>query len=80
MPGQVETFSDEFVKDPPELPPGPVVDETDSIIVPADMPAGTYKLEIGIVSEQTDKPVVQLGIKGRTRDGWYALSKIEITK
>ena len=80
MPGQVETFSDEFVKDPPELPSGPVVDETDSIIVPADMPAGTYKLEIGIVGEQIDKPVVQLGIKGRTRDGWYALSKIEITK
>jgi hypothetical protein len=80
MPGQIETFSDEFVKDPPELPPGPVVDETDSVVVPYDMPAGTYRLAIGIVGEQTAAPVVQLGIKGRTQDGWYPLSEIEITK
>jgi hypothetical protein len=96
MPGHVETFSDEFIKDPPELPPGPVVDVTDQIVVPANMSAGLYRLAIGVVgfhrvdavppsnrgqdARDTWKPVVQLGIKGRTQDGWYQLSKIEITK
>ena len=80
MPGHVETFSEEFVKDPPALPLGPVVSVTDRVVVPADMPAGAYRLEIGIVGEQTSEPVVQLGIKGRTQDGWYPLSKIELTK
>jgi hypothetical protein len=80
MPGHVETFSDEFIKDPPELPPGPIVDVTDSVVVPADMRAGLYRLAIGIVGEQTPEPVVQLGIKGRTQEGWYPLSEIEITK
>jgi hypothetical protein len=113
MPGHVETFSEEFIKAPPELPPGPVVDVTDRVVVPGDMPAGLYRLAIGIVGEQTcgegvppsrpagilsgerkqgqdalatqgqdglATPVVQLGIKGRTRDGWYPLGEIEITK
>jgi hypothetical protein len=80
MPGHVETFSEEFIKDPPELPRGPVVDVTDRVIMPANMPAGLCRLAVGIVSEQTPEPVVQLGIKGRTQDGWYPLSKIEITK
>jgi hypothetical protein len=80
MPGHVETFSEEFVKDPPALPLGPVVSVTDRVVVPADMPAGAYRLEIGIVGEQTSEPVVQLGIKGRTQDGCYPLSKIELTK
>ena len=80
MPGHVETFSEEFIKDPPELPQGPVVDVTDSVIVPANMPTGLYRLAIGIVGEQEPEPVVQLGIKGRTQDGWYPLGEIEITK
>ena len=105
MPGHVETFSEEFIKDPPELPPGPLVDVTDRVVVPADMPAGRYRLAIGIVGGQTcgegvppsrpagilpaerkqgqdalATPVVQLGIKGRTQDGWYPLSEIEVTK
>jgi hypothetical protein len=80
MPGHVETFSEEFIKAPPELPPGPVVDVIDRVVVPGDMPAGRYRLAIGVVGGKSTEPVVQLGIKGRTRDGWYSLSEIEITK
>ena len=80
LPGHVETFSEEFIKDPPELPLGPVVNVTDHVVVPDNMPAGLYRLAIGIVGEQEPEPVVQLGIKGRTQDGWYPLSEIEITK
>jgi hypothetical protein len=80
MPGHVETFSEEFVKDPPELLPGPVVNVTDRIVVPADMPAGRYRLAVGIVGGQSNEPVVQLGIKGRTQDGWYPISEIDVTK
>jgi len=80
MPGHVETFSEDFIKDPPELPPGSVVDVTDRVVVPDNMPIGLYRLAIGIVDEQTMEPVVQLGIKGREQDGWYPLSEIEITK
>jgi hypothetical protein len=80
MPGHVETFSEEFIKDPPELPPGPVVDVTDRIVVPADLPAGRYRLAIGIVGGKSTEPIVQLGIKGRIQDGWYPLSEVEIIK
>ena len=80
MPGHVETFSEEFINDPPDLPPGPIADVADRVVVPADVPAGLYRLAIGIVGEQTPEPVVQLGIEGRTQDGWYPLSEIEITK
>jgi len=79
MPGHVDTFSEEFIKNPPELPAGPVIDVIDSVAVPADMPTGSYKLAIGIVGERTSEPVVQLGIKGRAPDGWYPLGEIEIT-
>jgi hypothetical protein len=80
MPGHVETFSEEFIKAPPELPPGPVADVIDIVEVPDDMPAGRYRLAIGVVGGKSTEPVVHLGIKGRTKDGWYPLSKIEITK
>jgi hypothetical protein len=79
LPGEVETFTEEFIKNPPDLPPGPVVEAIDRLTLPADIPAGTYRLAVGIVGEQTLEPVVRLGIKGRTDDGWYPLSEIRIS-
>jgi len=79
MPGTVETFTEEFIKNPPDLPPGPVVEVIDRLPLPADIPAGTYYLVVGIVGEQTFEPVVRLGIKARTDDGWYPLSEIKIS-
>jgi len=78
--GHVDTFSEEFAKNPPDLPAGPVVNVADHVIVPAEMPAGLYSLAIGIIDEGTSEPVVQLGIEGRTQDGWYPLSEIRIAK
>ena len=78
MPGEVETFTEEFMKNPPDLPLGPVVDVADRMTLPGDMPAGVYRLDIAIVAEQTEEPIVRLGIKGRTEDGWYRLSTIQL--
>lgn len=83
MPGSVETFTEEFIKNPPDLPPGPVVGVTDHVTLPKNMLAGVYRLAIGVVSESGNsagfEPVVQLGIKGRTEDGWYPLSELRIS-
>lgn len=50
----------------------------DAIIIPWDMPAGNYQLQIGIVERQSHKPKVKLAIEGRDTEGWYSLGKIEI--
>ncbi|MHC4510053.1 MAG: DUF4832 domain-containing protein [Planctomycetota bacterium] len=79
MPGSVETFTEEFMKNPPDLPLGPVVEVIDRVVLPADIPAGTYRLAIGVVAEKSPELVIRLGIKGRTEDGWYPLSEIQVS-
>ena len=40
----------------------------------ADLPAGSYKLAVGLFLQRKTKPAVyRLGIQGRTTDGWYVL-------
>lgn len=78
LPGSIELFTEEFFKEPKDLPPGPIHDVSDTITLPADMPAGTYTLSVGIV--ETSAPVVRLAIKGRAGDGWYPLSKVQVVK
>jgi hypothetical protein len=78
LPGEIELFTDEFFKQPADLPPGKVVDVDDSIHLPANLTPGDYKLSLGVVDEQGTQPVVQLGIAGRSEDGWYPLSTISI--
>lgn len=51
----------------------------DAVYLPAEVTAGTYQLEIGIVDRQNHEPVVQLAIEGRRPDGWYPLGTIQIT-
>jgi len=77
MPGSVPVFTPEFLHAPPDLPPGPVTPIAETIALPADLAPGQYELAIGVVDE-TLKPVVRLGIRGRDSDGWYPLSRIEI--
>jgi len=79
MPGSIDTFTDDFFGEPADLPPGPIIHVIESAVLPHDMPAGTYYLAVGIVDEQTHEPIVQLGIKGRTEDGWYPLSVITVS-
>jgi len=78
LPGSVELFTDEFFKEPKDLPPGEVHAVADTINLPDDLLPGTYALSLAVVGQDDTKPVVQLGIKGRSEDGWYPLSKLTI--
>jgi hypothetical protein len=78
MPGSIEVFTEEFFKEPADLPPGGIIEVVDRVTLPADMPPGNFRLAIGVVSEQTSEPVVRLAIKGRTSDGWYPLSEVRV--
>jgi hypothetical protein len=79
LPGSVPVLTDEFLKNPPDLPPGDVVLISDAVLLPGNMPAATYDLAIAVV-DSDEKPVVRLGIKGQGEDGWYRLSKVEVSK
>jgi hypothetical protein len=35
---------------------------------------------VGIVGVATAQPVVRLGITGRSDDGWYPLSKLQVVR
>lgn len=80
MPGEIELFTEEFFKQPADLPPGPINEVAETIHLPEDLPSGTYTLSIGIIGEDNTEPVVQLGIEGRSDDGWYPLSNIAISR
>jgi hypothetical protein len=78
MPGSVDIFAPTFLQNPPDLPPGEIVAESDSVQLPTDMPPGTYELAIAVVEQKSSKPVVRLAIKGRAADGWYPLGKLRV--
>ncbi len=79
LPGSVKLFTKDFLEAAPDLPPGPLNDVTDRFQIPADAPEGEYELAIGVVDVKGEKPVVQLGIAGRSADGWYPLSRLDIS-
>ena len=68
-------FEDAFQLLGPALPGDAVVE--DSIAVPA-MAAGEYRIRVALLDSRTHKPAIQLGIAGRTEDGWYDLGPITI--
>ena len=70
--------TDDFFKEPKDLPPGDIVDVTDTFALPAGLGDGQYTLSAGIVDGET--PVLRLGIKGRGDEGWYPLSKVDVVK
>ena len=78
LPGSIELFTEEFFKEPSDLPDGQIADVNDSITLPGDIPEGAYTLSLAVVGEQDAKPVVRLGIKGRAKDGWYPISQIKV--
>ena len=80
LPGSIELFTEEFFKEPKDLPPGEVIDAADSIQLPNDLSPGTYTLSIAVVGTEDTKPIVRLGIKGRSEDGWYPLSTVNISR
>ncbi|RJP19062.1 MAG: DUF4832 domain-containing protein [Candidatus Omnitrophota bacterium] len=48
----------------------------DSILIPKDVPAGEYTLEIAILDLHSEQPKVKLAIDGIQDDGWYLLGKL----
>ena len=80
MPGSIEVFTEEFLQNPKELPPGPVQQLSETITLPADLKPGDYTLALGIIGESGEVPVVRLGIQGRAKDGWYPLSRITVSR
>ncbi|HID75015.1 MAG TPA: DUF4832 domain-containing protein [Planctomycetaceae bacterium] len=80
MPGSVEVFTEEFLREPPDLPPGDVVRESESIRLPENLRPGRYALAVGVVGQADARPVVRLAIQGRDADGWYPLSTLEVTR
>jgi len=55
--------------------PGDVVHD-EILYIPHDMPTGTYKIEIAIVSPVSYEPRVKLAIAGVNDDGWYPMGDI----
>jgi hypothetical protein len=59
-------------------------DVTDTFTIPADLPAGTYDIEIALVDRAGTEPDTRalpplyLGIDGRGSDGWYAISQLNV--
>lgn len=46
--------------------------------LPAEMPAGKYRVAIGIMANDTQEPAVQLAIAGKTAAGWYPMGRMDI--
>ena len=80
LPGSIELFTEEFFKEPADLPPGEVAAVQDAILLPTDLAPGAYTISIAVVGETDEQPVVRLGINGRGDDGWYPLSKVEVVR
>jgi len=78
MPGSVEVFTGAFLEQPPDLPGGETAEVVDPAMLPADFPAGRCQLAIGVVGEDTEAPILRIGIKGRSEDGWYPLSELMV--
>lgn len=80
LPGSVELFTEDFFKGAWDLPNGEVASASDTLLLPADMPGGEYSLSVAVVAADSLQPVIRLGIKGRGEDGWYALSKVRLSR
>jgi hypothetical protein len=80
LPGTLELFTPEFLRQPKDLPRGEVNQVSDTLALPADLSAGQYTLSLAVVESEAAVPVVRLGIQGRAEDGWYPLSKIQVVK
>jgi hypothetical protein len=80
LPGSIELFTEEFFKQPKDLPPGEVAEVRDAILLPNDLAPGAYTISMAVVGEADEQPVVRLGIKGRADDGWYPLSKVSVAR
>ncbi len=78
LPGSVPLFTESFMKEPPDLPPGDVHSVEHVLTLPETLSDGDYNLSIAVVDATTGQPAVRLGIQGRADDGWYPVSKVRV--
>jgi hypothetical protein len=48
--------------------------------LPADLAAGNYSLEMGVVFHNSIEHTIPIANKGKTDDGWYTLGSIKISQ
>ena len=58
--------------------PGPSPRVEDTVVVPETLSAGSYALDVAILSEDALSAHVELAIEGKRADRWYALSRVTI--
>ncbi|HEU4686612.1 MAG TPA: DUF4832 domain-containing protein [Nitrospira sp.] len=58
--------------------PGSPVEVEDRVLLPDDVPAGTYDLDVAILDEEGRFAAVALAISGKLDDGWYRVSRLHI--
>ncbi|MBN2193408.1 MAG: DUF4832 domain-containing protein [Polyangiaceae bacterium] len=81
--GDPRTLTFESAEDLREWLPGTTT-VTDVFTLPADLPAGRYRLEVAILDRAGESPAtaalppLRLGIEGRGEDGWYDLSAVTV--
>ena len=80
LPGSIPLFTEEFFKQPADLPPGDIHEVRDAVSMPSDLAPGEYSLSVAVVGEKSEEPVVRLGIEGRADDGWYPLSSVRVSR
>ena len=81
LPGSIDLFTDEFFREPADLPPGKAVSVSETIRLPEGLAPGECRLAVGVVAaENPARPVVRLGIAPRDEDGWYPLSRFELRR
>lgn len=76
-PGEVDVFTEEFLKNPPDLPNGKEVQLQHTLDLLPFAP-GDIELSVAIVDPQTDKPILRLANEARGEDGWYPLGKLTL--
>ena len=78
MPGEVDVFTEAFIKDPPELPNGNPVKLEQTFKLSEGIAGGSYVLSVAIIDGQTGKPAIRLANEGRGEDGWYTLGSVTV--
>jgi hypothetical protein len=58
--------------------PGPIPQIEDTLVVPEDVPAGSYAIDVAILSEDGRSAHVELAIEGKRADRWYPVSSVRI--
>ena len=65
--------------DPRQWLPGDNVHLQD-LFIPHNLPAGSYAVEVAIVSPDSLQPRVLLAIEGADSEGWYTMGKVEVQR